>query len=133
MIKPELHKKAGYIIIHVRTNDPTNKTKSFENYKNLTDTINPNLPNFKYAILKVIIRKYKPGIGKRVIYFNNRLSKFCSKNKIDIIENKNLDESCLSFKKLHLDKKDFLFRWQLFGVFLRSFWFGNPCQLLLKC
>ena len=30
MIKPELRKKAGYIIIHVRTNDPTNKTKSFE-------------------------------------------------------------------------------------------------------
>ena len=92
--------------MHVGTNDTTNKTKSFEKYKNLTDTVNPNLPNFKYAILKVIIRKYKPGIEKRVIDFNNRLSKFCSKNKIDIIENKNLDGSCLSFKKLHLDKKD---------------------------
>ena len=50
------------------------------------------------------MRKDKPDIEKKVIEFNSRPSKFCSKNKIDI-ENENLDGSCLSFKKLHLNKK----------------------------
>ena len=45
------------------------------------------------------MRKDKPGMEK-FIEFNSRLSKFCSKNEIDIIENENLDGRCLSFKKL---------------------------------
>ena len=68
--------------------------KKFENYKKVRDTI--KLPNCKYAISNVIIRKNKPNIEK-VIEFNSRLSTFCSKNKLDIIENENLDESCPRF------------------------------------
>ena len=99
-IKPEVRKKPDIIIVHAGTNDITNNTKSFENYKKITDTIKSKLPNCKYAISNVVMRKDKPDIEKKVIEFNSRLSKFCSKNKIDIIENENLDGSCLSFKKL---------------------------------
>ena len=70
------------------------------------DTIKSKLPNCKCAISNVIIRKDKPDIEKKVIEFNSRLSRFGSKKKMDIIENENLDGSCLSFKKLHLNKKD---------------------------
>ena len=53
---------------------------------------------------KVIMRKDKPDIEKKVTEFNSKLSKFCSKNKIDIIENENVDGSCLSFKELNLNR-----------------------------
>ena len=52
------------------------------------------------------MRKDKPDIEKKVTEFNSKLSKFCSKNKIDIIENENVDGSCLSFKELNLNRKD---------------------------
>ena len=71
------------------------------------------------------MRKDKPDIEKKVIEFNSRLSKFCSKNKIDIIENENLDGSCLSFKKLHLNKKGNSYLANNFLDFLHSFWFGK--------
>ena len=103
------------------TNDITNNTKSFENYKKITDTIKSKLPNCKYAISNVVMRKDKPDIEKKVIEFNSRLSKFCSKNKIDIIENENLDGSCLSFKKLHLNKKGNSYLANNFLDFLHSF------------
>ena len=48
-IKPEVRKKPDIIIVHAGTNDITSSTKSFENYKNITDNINPKLPNCKYA------------------------------------------------------------------------------------
>ena len=37
--------------------------------------------------------------------FHNRLSKFCKKNKLDTIDNKNLDTSYLNYKQLHLKRE----------------------------
>ena len=37
--------------------------------------------------------------------FNIKLSTFFKKNKIDIINNRNLDNSCLNYKQLHLNRK----------------------------
>ena len=44
-------------------------------------------------------------LTKKVETFNIKLSKFFKKNKIDIIDNKNLDHSCLNYKQLHLNRK----------------------------
>ena len=71
------------------------------------------------------MRKDKPDTEKKVIEFNSRLLKFCSKNKIDIIKNENLDGSCLSFKNLHLKKKGNSYLANTFLDFLHSFWFGK--------
>ena len=89
--------------------------------KKITDTTKSKLPNCKYAISNAIIRKDKPDIENNVVEFNSRLSKFCSKSKIDIIENENLDGSCLSFKKLHLNKKSNSYLTNNFLDFLHSF------------
>ena len=102
-IKPEVRKKTDIIIVHAGANDITNSTRSFEIYKKITDTIKSKLQNCKYAISNVITRKGKPDIEKWVQELNKRLSRSYSKNKIDTIENENLDGSCLSFKKLHLN------------------------------
>ena len=117
--------KNGISQTNAGTNDITNNTKSFEDYKKTTDTIKSKLPNCKYAISNVIMRKDKLDIEKKVTEFNSWLSKFCSKNKIDIIENENLDGSCLSFKKLHLNKKGNPYLANKFLDFLHSFWFGK--------
>ena len=130
-IKPEVHKKPDIIIVHSGWNDITSSTKSFENYKKVTDTIKimdtikTKLPNCKYAISNVIIRKAKQDIEKKVTEFNSRLSECCSKNKIDIIENENPDGSWISFKKLHLNKKGNSYLTNSFLDFLLSFWFGK--------
>ena len=120
-IRPEVRKKSDIIIVHAAANAITNNTKSFENYKKITDTIKSKLPNCKCAISNVITRKDKPDIEKKVIEFNSRLSNFCSKNKIDIIENENLDGSCLSFKNLRLNKKGNSYLASSFLDFLHSF------------
>ena len=43
-VKPEVRKKPDIIKVHAGTNGITNNTKSFENYKNITDTIKSKLP-----------------------------------------------------------------------------------------
>ena len=66
------------------------------------------------------MRKDKADTEKKVIEFNTRLLKFCSKSKIDT-KNENLDGSCLSFKKLHLKKKGNSYLANTFLDFLHSF------------
>ena len=83
----------------------TNNTKSFENLKKITDTVRSQNPNCIYATSNLITRKDKPGMQKKVQEFNDRLEKFCTKNKIDLIENNNMDNTCVTYKRLHLNKK----------------------------
>ena len=64
----------------------------------MTDSVRSKLPNCKLAISNVITRKDKNEIDKKVETFNIKLPKFCKKNKIDIIDNKNLDYSCLNYR-----------------------------------
>ena len=49
--------KLDIIIVHAGTNDITTNIKSFE--KKIMDTIKSKLPNYKYAISNVIMRKGK--------------------------------------------------------------------------
>ena len=71
----------------------------------MADSVRSKLPNYKLAISNVITRKDKNEIDKKVETFNIKLSKFWKKNTIDIIDNKNLDDSCLNHKQLHLNRK----------------------------
>ena len=63
------------------TNDITNNTKSFENYKKITDTIKSMLPNCKYAISNVAMRKDKQHIEKKVIELAADSQNFAAKIK----------------------------------------------------
>ena len=67
--------------------------------------VRSKLPNCKLTISNVIARKDKNEIDKKVETFNIKLSKFCKKNKIEITDNKNLDDSRLNYKQLHLNRK----------------------------
>ena len=63
----------------------------------MTDSVRSKLPNHEVAISNVVTRRDKIEIDKKVETCNIRLSKFCKKNKIDIIDNKNLHASCLNY------------------------------------
>ena len=104
-IKPEVRKKIDIIIVHAGAKGITNNTKSFKDYTKITNTIKSKLPNCKYAISNVIIRKEKPDIEKKVIELTADSQNFCSKSKLDIIENEHQDGSCLNLKKLRLNRK----------------------------
>ena len=65
--------KQGMIIDNAGIHDITNNTKSFENYKVITDTIKSKSPNCKYAVSNIIIRKDKPVIENKFIEFASKI------------------------------------------------------------
>ena len=50
---------------------------------------------------------------------------FAKKNKIDIIDNKNLDASCLNYKQLHLNRKGNSYLQNNFLDYLNCVWLEN--------
>ena len=89
--------KRNLIISHyTRWNTKSSNTKSLENRKRVADSVRSKSPNYKLAILNIITGNNKSKIDKNVETFNIRLSKFCNKNRRDIIDNKNLDANFLN-------------------------------------
>ena len=97
-LKPEIQKKSDVATTHAGANDLTNNSKSLENYRRMTDSVISKLPNCNLAISNVITRKDKNEIDKKVETFNIKLSKFCKNSKLNIMDNKNLDDGCLNYK-----------------------------------
>ena len=104
-IKPIVHKKPDTIIVHCGTNDISNNIKTIDHLKMIDDYIKSNSPDTKLVISSLIIRKDKVSYEKNVSLMNERLEKFTTKNNIDFINNHNVNESCLSRSKLHLNRK----------------------------
>ena len=69
--------------------------------------------------------------SKKVKTFDIRLSKFCNKNKIDIIDNKNLDDSCLNHQQLHLNRKGDSYLGKIFWIISTVYDRKNSCQFLI--
>ena len=104
-IKPIVHKKPDVIIVHCGTNDIPKDLKTVDNLKNMDDYIKTNSPNTKLVISSLILRKDKNVYQEKVATMNERLKKFTTKNSLDFIDHANVNESCLSRSKLHLNRK----------------------------
>ena len=104
-LKSEIQKRPNVAVIHARTNDLTSNTKSLQNYKRMADSVRSKLPNCKLEISNFLKRKDNNEIDKNMKTCNIRLSKFCNKSKINIIDNKKLDASSLNYKQFHLNRK----------------------------
>ena len=59
----------------------------------------------KIAVSSVITRSDKSDLQLKVSTLNTSLKAFCAKTRVDLIDNSNLDVSCLGAKKLHINKK----------------------------
>ena len=102
---PTIERKPEIIICHTGTNDITNKIDKITNCQIVVNKIKKKSPHTKIVISSLITRKDKPGYDEKVKILNAELKKFCNENLIDFISHGNIDETCLSFKKLHLNKK----------------------------
>ena len=83
-LKLEIRNKPDLVMKHNGKNDLINNSKSLANYKHMVDSVRSKLPNRKLAITNVITRKDKNEIKKKS-GDNDKLSKFCKMNKIDVI------------------------------------------------
>ena len=104
-IIPSIKKKRDAIIIHSGCNDLTNGIDTIQNMQSIINTIKRKSAHTKIAISSVFIRTDKKDMPKKVNELNAKLKMFCEENLIDFISNDNVDEECLSLKRLHLSKK----------------------------
>ena len=97
----------------------------------MAGSVRSKSPNCKLAISNVITRKDTNEIDKKRDTFNIKLSKFCKKDKIDIIDNKNLDDSCLNNKQLISTGKVILILLIIFWIISIVYDTKNFCQILI--
>ena len=76
-----------------------------ENVQKIVKLVNHEAPQTKLTFSSIIIRKDCKDIIAELNDLNSRLKDYCQKNNLGFIDNSNLDESCLDFKKLHLNRK----------------------------
>jgi len=101
--KPLANKKPDVLIFHVGTNDLTkniNNTK--ENVIKLIDTVKEISPNTEIFLSTVCLRQDVPNINPRRLSLNKDFADICIKYGLEMVDNNNIDSSCLAKKKLHL-------------------------------
>ena len=103
--KPYLRKKTDNIILHVSTNDASNKDMTsddiFENLLQLKTFINEDTPDTKVTFSCPIVRHDNSLANLKIIHLRNKLKT----SKESIISNENIDNSFLGRKGLHLTPK----------------------------
>ena len=108
-LKPVIRKKPDCIIIHAGTNDLTNNEQidTLANFKTMIENIRNNSPETVIALSNVVIRKDKAAKEKKVSVtnLNKKIKELAKVKKIELIDNSNLDTSCLSRRMLHMNDK----------------------------
>ena len=104
-IKPHIKSKPDVFILHVGTNDMTkNVSSTYKNIESIIKYVKDESPDTNIVLSDVCFRKDKDLESKRKS-INLDLDKIGNYCNIPIIKNSNIDESCLSRKKLHLNRK----------------------------
>ena len=107
-VKPVIRKKPDCLIIHAGTNDMTMKEGvNTENLKMIVKQTKQVLPDTTVVLSFVVIRRDKQALQKRVSVpnLNKEIKELTKEMKIVLIDNANLDVSCLSRKKFYLNEK----------------------------
>jgi len=104
-IKPTLRKKPSKIILHVGTNDITNRIDTIPNLKKIIKLVKSESPHSTVAISSVIIRADKSDMFQKVNELNQNINELCQIENIEVINNSNINTTHLSKRKLHLNQK----------------------------
>ena len=62
-------------------------------------------PHTRISVSSLVTRKDKVTFDIKVNDTNEKLKQLCKKENVDLICNNNIDQSCLSSKELHLNRK----------------------------
>ena len=80
-------------------------------------------PDTSIVLSTAVMRKDKQAIDKKVSVpaLNREIREFANAMKISVVDNSNLDVSCLSRKKLHLNEKGNAYLARNFLNFIKTF------------
>ena len=102
--KPLVNKKPDILILHVGTNDLTKKIENTsENLVTIINYAKQMSPNTELILSNICLRKDDPKLEHKRKRLNDTISKTANDFGLQIIDNKNIDSSCLAKKKLHLN------------------------------
>ena len=108
-LKPVTRKKPDGIIIHAGTNDLTSKDQidTEKNFNTMIEDVKRDSPETVIVLSTAVMRKDKQAVDKKVSVseLNRKIKEIAKAQNISVIDNSNLDVSCLSRKKLHLNEK----------------------------
>ena len=104
-IRPVARQKPDIVIIHCGTNDLKGEINTSENLEAAIKHLKETSPHTKISISSLVTRKDKVTFDIKVNDTNEKLEQLCKKEKVDLICNNNIDQSCLSSKQLHLNRK----------------------------
>uniref|UniRef100_A0A7M5X0D2 SGNH hydrolase-type esterase domain-containing protein n=1 Tax=Clytia hemisphaerica TaxID=252671 RepID=A0A7M5X0D2_9CNID len=105
-VRPTARKKPNKIIIHVGTNDIIKGINdTTDNLQTIIETVREISPETQICFSELCLRTDVGGRFTKVGEKNKELRKFCSERNIGLVENGNVDHSCLARKKLHMNPK----------------------------
>ena len=105
-VKPLVLKKPDVLVIHVGTNDLTkNVNNTIENIQQIVNHVREISEKTKVVLSNICYREDRSDLNGIRNKVNTDLKKLGDEMKVNIIDNGNIDQSCLARKKLHLNKK----------------------------
>ena len=123
-VKPELCHKPDVIIIHCGTNDIENEINLVKKLvKEIDEYGKQNPPK---VAMSSLIKRYDHDVKDDIANINEKLQRFCNSKGLSVIDNNNIDRSCLNKGKLHLNRRASSHLADNFKKFVGSLWKSNP-------
>ena len=120
-IKPAIRKNPDIVVIHTGTNDLQNNCNIVKKAKKLVSAVKEvDKDNSIKIAFSSIINREDEDFKDKIMDVNNKLKNYCNSAGMDFINNLNIDGSCLSRGKLHLNRKGTAALAKIFCRFLRS-------------
>ena len=106
-ITPVVRIRPSCITIHSGTSDLTQRIDTIVNIKSAIEETRQESPGTEIVLSTVVIRKDKQALDKKpnVKELNMKIKDLATELNVQVIDNSNIDVSCLSRKQLHLNRK----------------------------
>ncbi len=104
--KPFIDKKPDLLFLHYGTNDLTKGiNNTIDNFEKVINIAKQKSPSTRIILSDVCLREDKPNIEGKRIALNKKIHQLAKELNVSVLNNDNIDSSCLSRKKLHLNRK----------------------------
>ena len=102
-VKPVARKRPDMLLIHCRTNDITNNIDTSKHLKEIVSTVREITPQTKIVLSAATIRRDRHGMEKKTQELNCKIKAISVEDRLEFLNNDNIDDPCLGIKGLHLN------------------------------